>query len=118
MTRNYIRGFARSLRRVPLQEAAADLRVLLLYTGAAWGAGGFLVMPAHPLLPVLFVALPAGALAMILRERLAAALFCLPAALVAAGAALQGGAPAMTAGAILAAGLGAPFLSALRHKQA
>ena len=37
MTRNYIRGFARSLRRVPLQEAASDLRLLLLYTGAAWG---------------------------------------------------------------------------------
>jgi hypothetical protein len=47
MTRNYIRGFARSLRRVPLQEAASDLRLLLLlYTGAAWGAGALLVMPA------------------------------------------------------------------------
>jgi hypothetical protein len=43
MTRNYIRGFARSLRRVPLQQAASDLRMLLLYTGAAWGAGAFLV---------------------------------------------------------------------------
>jgi hypothetical protein len=30
MTRNYIRGFARSLRRVPLQDAASDLRVLLI----------------------------------------------------------------------------------------
>jgi hypothetical protein len=36
MTRNFVRGYARSLRRVPLEEAAADLRALLLYTGVVW----------------------------------------------------------------------------------
>ena len=68
MTRNYIRGFARSLRRVPLQEAASDLRVLLLYTGAAWGAGAFLVMPALPALTFAFAAGPSLACALILQD--------------------------------------------------
>ena len=39
MTRNHIRGFARSPQaRCRCSEAASDLRLLLLYTGAAWGA--------------------------------------------------------------------------------
>ncbi|HVW73478.1 MAG TPA: hypothetical protein VHC39_07550, partial [Rhizomicrobium sp.] len=48
MTRNFIRGYARAPRRMPLEEAAADLRMLLFYTGTAWGGGALLVMPGLP----------------------------------------------------------------------
>ena len=92
MTRNYIRGFARSLRRVPLQEAASDLRMLLLYTGAAWGAGAFLVMPdlPAPALVFLFAALPASAAAMLLRDAKGVAAFILPSSAAIAAATLMG----------------------------
>src|ERR1700743_513606 len=64
MTHNYIRGFARSLRRVPLEAASSDLRTLLLFTGAAWGARAFLVMPAlpSPALAIAFAVAPSLAL--------------------------------------------------------
>ena len=70
MTRNYIRGFARSLRRLPLAEAAADLRALLLYTGAAWGVGAFLVMPdlPAPALAFGFAVLPSLGVALVLKD--------------------------------------------------
>jgi len=95
MTRNYIGGFARSLRRMPLQEAAADLRMLLLYTGAAWGAGAFLVMPGlpAPALVFSFAATPALAAALILRDTKGAAAFILPSSLAIAGAAMLGAWP-------------------------
>src|SRR3569833_4050414 len=48
MIRLHIRGFARSLRRTPLAEAGSDLRLLLLFTGAVWGGGAFLIMPDQP----------------------------------------------------------------------
>jgi hypothetical protein len=119
MTRNYIRGFARSLRRVPLQEAASDLRVLLLYTGAAWGSGALLVMPGRPapLLVFAFAALPAFALALILKDRKGVAAFTAPAALTTAGAAVLGAWPLdiWIAAATLAAGSGIVFLSALQQ---
>ena len=95
MTRNYIRGFARSLRRVPLQEAASDLRMLLLFTGAAWGAGAFLVMPGLPA-PALvfgFAALPALAAALILRDGWGVGAFILPSSFSIAAAALLGAWP-------------------------
>ena len=95
MTRNFIRGFARSLRRVPLEEAASDLRILLLYTGAAWGSGAFLVMPTLPA-PVLtfgFAVVPALVLALILKDRNGVTAFTLPAALITASAALMGAWP-------------------------
>ena len=108
MTRNYIRGFARSLRRVPLQEAASDLRMLLLYTGAAWGAGAFLVMPdlPAPALVFLFAALPALSAAMLLRDAKGVAAFILPSSAGIAAAALMGAWPldVWVAAAVLAAG--------------
>ena len=60
MIRLHIRGFARSLRRTPLAEAGSDLRLLLLYTGAVWGGGAFLIMPDQPApaLVFFFAALP------------------------------------------------------------
>jgi hypothetical protein len=95
MTRNVIRGHARSLRRVPLQEAAADLRVLLLYTGMAWGVGAFLVMPdlPPPALVVSFALAPSLALALILRDNKGIAAFVLPVTLLTAAATLMGAWP-------------------------
>jgi hypothetical protein len=95
MTRNYIRGFARSLRRVPLQEAASDLRVLLLYTGAAWGAGAFLVMPSlpAPTLAFAFVAAPSLACTLALPDEIGVVAFIVPAAMATATAAMLGAWP-------------------------
>jgi hypothetical protein len=95
MTRNYIRGFARSLRRVPLAEAASDLRTLLLYTGAAWGIGAFLVMPDLPVpaLAFCFAALPSLGLALILKDAPATMAFVAPVTLAGASAAILGAWP-------------------------
>jgi len=106
MTRNFIRGYARSLRRVPLEEAAADLRALLLYTGVVWGAGAFLVMPdvPAPALVFSFAAVPSLMLALMLGDAKAAMAFALPASLITAGAALLGAWPlaGWVAGSIMA----------------
>jgi hypothetical protein len=95
MTRNFIRGHARSLRRVPLEEAAADLRMLLLYTGVAWGAGAFLMMPdlPSPALVFSFAAAPSLLLDLILRDTKGSAAFMVPASLITASAALFGAWP-------------------------
>lgn len=87
MVRNFIRGFARSLRRVPLQDAAADLRALLLFCGIAWGSGVFLVLPPAPpvLLAAGFALLPSLALTLLLGE--GATGFTVAAAVMTAGAA-------------------------------
>ena len=119
MTRNFIRGFARSLRRVPLEEAAADLRVLLLYTGTAWGSGAFLIMPTQPsaALTVSFAVTPALVLAPILKDQKGVTAFALPATLITAGAALMGAWPLdiWVALAIAAAAMGIFMISALQH---
>lgn len=120
MTRNYIRGFARSLRRVPLQEAASDLRTLLLYTGAAWGSGAYLLMPGNPA-PALvfsFAALPSLTLALTLKDRAGTVAFAGPVTLVTAAASLLGAWPldVWVAGATLAFGLGLFCLPALQRR--
>ncbi len=121
MTRNFIRGFARSLRRVPLEEAASDLRVLLLYTGAAWGSGAFLVMPSlpAPLLTFGFAVAPALVLALILKDRNGVMAFTVPAAFITAGAALLGAWPLdiWVSLAIVAAAAGIVLISALQYTQ-
>ena len=110
MIRNHIRGFARSLRRIPLQEAASDLRVLLLYSGVAWGAGAWLVMPVmpSPLLALGFALLPPLVLVMMLEDEKAAAAFTMPVVLLTAGAALTQDwhGAVWVAGIVLIAGLG------------
>lgn len=121
MTRNFIRGFARSLRRVPLEEAASDLRVLLLYTGAAWGSGAFLVMPnlPAPLLAFAFAVAPALVLAFILKDRYGVMAFTLPATFIPAGAALLGAWPLdiWVSLAILSGAACIILVSALQHAQ-
>lgn len=119
MVRNFIRGAARSLRRVPLQEAAHDLRVLLLYSGVAWASGAYMLMPGLPA-PALafgFAIAPALALALILKDRVANIAFTAPCVLGVAGAAILGAWPLdiWVAIAICAAGFGIILLPALQH---
>jgi hypothetical protein len=119
MTRNFIRGYARSLRRVPLDEAAADLRLLLLYTGTAWGAGAFLLMPGlpAPALVFSFAAAPSLALALVLRDAKGTLVFVAPTTLITAGAAVLSAWPLAiwVAGAIVTAGTGLIVLAMLRR---
>jgi hypothetical protein len=117
MTRNYIRGFARSLRRVPLQEAAADLRLLLFYSGLAWASGAFLLMPdlPPPALVLGFALLPSLALTLCLKAE--AFFFTVPVTAATAGASLLGAWPLdnMVAAIILAMGVLIVGLPALQH---
>lgn len=103
--RLHIRGFARSLRRTPLAEAAADLRLLLLYCGLVWGGGAFLIMPdlPAPALVFLFAAAPSLGLALALGDANGFAAFAGPASLLTAGAGILGAWPLdlWVAGAIL-----------------
>lgn len=119
MVRNFIRGAARSLRRVPLQEAAHDLRVLLLYSGVAWAGGAFLLMPdlPNPALPVSFAVAPCLAVALILKDAKGALAFTAPVIMGVAGAAILGAWPLdiWVAIAILAAGFGIILLPALQQ---
>ncbi len=95
MIRLHIRGFARSLRRTPLAEAGSDLRLLLLFTGAVWGGGGFLIMPDQPApaLVFFFAALPSLGLALTLRDAKGFAAFAAPASALIAAATLLGAWP-------------------------
>ncbi len=119
MTRNYIRGFARSLRRVPLHEAASDLRMLLLYSGMVWSSGAFLVMPdlPAPALILAFALLPSMAMALCLRDARGVAYFILPITTATAGATILGAWPldVLLAPTILAAGLLMTGLPALQQ---
>jgi hypothetical protein len=95
MTRNYLRGHARPLPRMNLEEAACELRVILLYLGAAWGMGAFLIMPdlPAPAMAFGFALAPGLAIALSLGDRIGVAGFVAPACLATAGAALLGAWP-------------------------
>ena len=118
IVRTYIRGFAASPRPVPLLQTVHDLRVLLLYTGAAWGMGVFLVMPDRPApaLAVLFAAPPCLALALLLKDIKGAAAFSIPVTVSFAVAAIVGDWPLAgpVAGVIGLSGLGSCFLPVLQ----
>lgn len=107
VTGNYIRSYARSARRVPLHKAATDLRLLLLYTGVAWGAGAFLVMPdlPAPALVIAFAAAPSLALTLLLQDHKGATAFTAPVTLATASAAMLESFDLWLAAAILAAGI-------------
>ena len=108
MTRTTIQGFARSPRLAPLQHTAAELRLFLLYSGAAWGTGAFLVMPAlpSPALAFVFAIGPSLASVLILKDHKGAIAFSAPVILLTAGAAVLGAWPfgAWVAGATLVTG--------------
>ncbi len=69
-----------------LQGVARKTDGLMLFSGFAWGAGAFLVLPAGTgwAVPVLFVAVPSLAVVYALEERDAAFLFLIPVAALAA----------------------------------
>jgi hypothetical protein len=117
VTGNHIRGFASSPRQMTLNDAARELRLLLLYLGIAWGFGAFLVMPQQPALAFLFAAVPSLITALILKDEKSAIAFGAPTALLTATAMLLSrGAwsEQAWAGAILLAGLGIATLSMLQ----
>jgi len=109
MTWNHIRYYARIPKDMPLRQAARDLRLRLLYTGAAWGMGAFLVMPLlpAPALALGFAVLPSLALSLLLKDAKGTAAFGAPAMLASAIAAISGAWPLglCVAAILLAAGL-------------
>jgi hypothetical protein len=111
MTRGTIRGFARHPSRVPLEDAASELRILLLYMGVAWGSGAFLVMPVLPLSAFVFAVGPSLACALIFKDERGVIAFSAPVTFLTAGAALA--ANIWMAGMILVAGVVIVSLSML-----
>ena len=87
MTGLHIRSYAQGAARMPLHKAAAALRRLLFYTGAAWGSGALLVMPASPVLAIGFAAAPSLALSLLLGDPKGATAFTAPVTLATASAA-------------------------------
>jgi hypothetical protein len=85
----YIRTNAVAFDRAPFSVSARNVRATLLYLGAAWGAGAFLVLP--PALPaleaVLFAVIPALLLAWLLNDARGLAAFQVPAGFLTIGAA-------------------------------
>lgn len=85
----YIRTNAVAFDRAPFSATARNVRATLLYLGAAWGAGAFLVLPAE--LPavgaILFAVIPALLLALLLNDAKGLAAFQAPAGLLTIGAA-------------------------------
>jgi hypothetical protein len=78
---SYIRTNAAAFDRAPFSIAARNLRVTLLYLGAAWGAGAFLVLPSEPAAfeAILFAVVPALLLAILLNDAKGLAAFQAPA---------------------------------------
>jgi hypothetical protein len=61
-----------------LPGSTADMRAILLYTGAAWGAGAFLALAPQPVLIVGFAVLPSVALGLMLGDLPAILAFAVP----------------------------------------
>ena len=103
MLHTYFRTIGQPFERMALKSFAKDMSAILLYTGFAWGAGAFLMLPAgtNMAAAVLFAAAPGIAIAALLREREAVFLFLAPVAVLASFA----GVLRPFAGGALAAGL-------------
>jgi hypothetical protein len=112
MTRSTIRGFARHPSGVPLEDAASELRILLLYMGMAWGSGAFLVMPPLPVSAFVFAIGPSLACALIFQCEKGVIAFSAPTILLTAGSTLAAG--IWLAAAVLIAGAGLASLSMLQ----
>jgi hypothetical protein len=82
MARAWRHAIDQPFERPTLHAFSQDLHACLLYAGFAWGAGAFLALPAatNGIEALLFVAAPAGAFAVLLRERQIALQFVAPAA--------------------------------------
>jgi hypothetical protein len=90
MTANSLRRPPRRLPEAFLETAAADLRAILLYTGFAWGAGAFLVLPAAPApaLALGFAIVPLLLTALLLKDEGGVMAFAGPVTVLGAAAAL------------------------------
>jgi len=86
----YRNAIARPFERAALLTFFHDFRAAMLFAGAAWGAGAFLVLPAAANIgaAVLFAAGAGTIVALILRERESTMLFLAPMAAMVAAAAL------------------------------
>ena len=88
---SYIRSTAAAFDRAPLDEAAQDLRAIVLYAGFAWGAGTFLVLsPVAGAVTVLsFAVLPSLAVALLLKDQSGPLAFVIPVTLMSLAAAIM-----------------------------
>ena len=77
---SHIRDVASGTAAAPLAQAAKELRIILFYAGAAWGAGAFLVLTpdAGPVAMLLFAGLPSLLLSLVLKDRDGALAFLVP----------------------------------------
>jgi hypothetical protein len=117
MTGNHIRGFTRCPRSIPLTESARELRLLLFYTGFAWGLGALLILSPAPLWAALvFAAAPSLTTALVLKCEKSVIAFATPASLLSAAAVFWNGQPqtAWAAGTILMAGVSIAGFSMLQ----
>jgi hypothetical protein len=82
IARAYGHAIGQPFERATLHAFAQDLSACLLYAGFAWGAGAFLALTsaASGGMALLFCAVPAAAIALLLRERQAVLLFIAPVA--------------------------------------
>lgn len=123
MLRSYIRSTAQAFDRMPLREAAKDLRAVLFYTGFAWGAGAFLLLGNNPLplTGLCFAVLPSAILLPVLRDKAAGLFFLGPVTgMTAAAMVLQhwGAMPvALTMLLVVQACIGAGLVLARRTRQ-
>jgi hypothetical protein len=88
MLRSYIKSTAQAFDRMPLREAAKDLRAVWFYTGFAWGAGAFLLLGDNPL-PIMglcFAVAPSVILLPLLRDKAACLSFIAPVTVLTAAA--------------------------------
>jgi len=76
----YRQAIAQPFERAVLKSFSQDLNAILVFTGFAWGAGAFLVLPADSAIgtAAAFAAGAAAVIALLLRERECAFLFLAP----------------------------------------
>jgi len=81
----YRRTIGQPFARAALKSFSQDLGAILVFAGAAWGAGAFLALPAdaNVALVVLFAAGAGTAVAVLLRDRMSVFLFLAPVAALA-----------------------------------
>lgn len=88
----YRHAMRKPFERTALRAFSKDLSAILLLAGFVWGAGAFLALPegTTAIPAILFAAVPAAAVAYLLRDRGALLLFLAPVAVLAAfGSVLQ-----------------------------
>jgi hypothetical protein len=82
IARAYATAAGRPFERAALHAFAQDLTAALVYSGCAWGAGAFLVLPGSAPIgsALVFAAVPALGIGLLLRERRAVLFFLAPVA--------------------------------------